>query len=443
MTEENPSGRDEAADESSHLPAKAAASAGSLLRLRDVQALNRSFRRLAEVQEALLDRLDALEAEHRSPWQRALPWMASGVLALAAIALVLVLQPKPEPVTVTAPEVVVEFQQDPALSEALAQMSEQIGAMAMSNAEHEREKAKLVSQLLESEQSRIALLGTVGGAQATPATASGDSEVAPAVDGGNRLATPDSEDTPDLGAAGVSAAETWVGVTNALLRADGFRDLRFQQASRVNGEPVLEDVVWMEWGSNGVVRSVIDAAQVDLSLHRMTGMLVLEFFDGWKAQGGTRIPLPDGGLRIDLDGVDVDAWLQHLPELEAVEAQESAADKAAAEAVRVAIDSLISEKGSYLYYRMSALESVDGKTLRMVQINWFRNDGTLVKTLEADSMEVLLHDSGAVELQLQDGAFLEGGDKHPFSGDRFRLHLPNQDLERWRSSGIPCREVNA
>ena len=109
MTEENPSGRDEAADESSHLPAKAAASAGSLLRLRDVQALNRSFRRLAEVQEALLDRLDALEAEHRSPWQRALPWMASGVLALAAIALVLVLQPKPEPVTVTAPEVVVEF----------------------------------------------------------------------------------------------------------------------------------------------------------------------------------------------------------------------------------------------------------------------------------------------------------------------------------------------
>ncbi|MDP6963991.1 MAG: hypothetical protein QGF46_07490, partial [Planctomycetota bacterium] len=36
---------------------------GSLLRLRDVQALNRSFRRLAEVQEVLLDRLEALESE--------------------------------------------------------------------------------------------------------------------------------------------------------------------------------------------------------------------------------------------------------------------------------------------------------------------------------------------------------------------------------------------
>ena len=36
---------------------------GSLLRLRDVQALNRSFRRLAEVQEVLLDRLEELEEE--------------------------------------------------------------------------------------------------------------------------------------------------------------------------------------------------------------------------------------------------------------------------------------------------------------------------------------------------------------------------------------------
>ncbi len=443
MTDQMPSDRGEAADESSHLPAKAEAAAGSLLRLRDVQALNRSFRRLAEVQEALLDRLDALEAEHRSAWQRALPWLASGVLALAAIALVLVLQPKPEPVTVMPPEVVVEVPSDPALAEALALMTDQISAMAKSNADHEAEKARLMQQLLESEQSRIALLGTVGVPQPAHASAVGEAEIVPAVDEGTRLATPDGVDTPDLGEAGVSEAETWIGVTNALLRVDGFRDLRIQQATRVEGEPVLEDVVWMEWGSDGLVLSVIDAAQVHLRLHQMTGMLVLEFFDGWKAQGGTRTPLPDGGLRIDLDGVDVDAWLLHLPELEIAESRDTAADKAAADAVRVAIDALISEKGSFHYYRMSALGSVDGRTLRMVQITWYRNDGLLVKTLEADSMEVLLHDSGAVELLLRDGAFREGADKHPFSGDRFRLHLPNQDLERWRSSGIPCREANA
>lgn len=445
MTDEMPPESDAAADPSSHLPAKAAVASGSLLRLRDVQALNRSFRRLAEVQEALLDRLDALESEHRSVWQRSLPWLASGVLALAAIALVLVLQPKPEAVTVSPPEVVVELPPDPALADAIRQMTAQLAAqmtaMEESNAAHQRERARLVDQLLASEQNRIALLNTIGVAQATSASASGDAAVVPAIEQKIRLATPDGVDTPNLGVAEVSEEEVWIGVTNALLRVDGFRDLRFQQATRVPGEPLLKDVVWMEWGSNGMVQAVIDAAEVHFSLHQMTGMLVIEFFDGWKAQGGSRTPLPAGGLRIDLDGVDVDAWLVHLPSLEVLESQNGAADKAAAEAVRLAIDALISQKGSFRYYRMSSLGAVDGKTLRMVQINWYHNDGTLLKTIEADSMEVLLHDSGAVELQLHDGAFLEGLVKHPFSGDRFRLHLPNQDLDRWRSSGIPCREA--
>ncbi|MBT5120957.1 MAG: hypothetical protein HOM34_09575, partial [Planctomycetes bacterium] len=43
------------------------AQGGSMLRLRDVQVLNRSFRQLAEVQEALLDRLEELENERTSP----------------------------------------------------------------------------------------------------------------------------------------------------------------------------------------------------------------------------------------------------------------------------------------------------------------------------------------------------------------------------------------
>ncbi len=50
-------------DPEQQLARQSATQPGSLLRLRDVQALNRSFRRLAEVQEALLDRLETLEEE--------------------------------------------------------------------------------------------------------------------------------------------------------------------------------------------------------------------------------------------------------------------------------------------------------------------------------------------------------------------------------------------
>lgn len=456
MSEPLPEDVPEDAERSESLPATTGQ--GSLLRLRDVQALNRSFRRLAEVQEALLDRLDALEQEHRSPWQRALPWLLAGGFALGAIALVLVLGPlqnEPAP----PPEVIVEAPRDEELVQAVAAMGDRIAGLLEREQEHAREKTELTERLLAAEEERMDLLSRVGTGEPKPASGPGSEQAVPAdgngpgpgedgaaEEGGERgigalLALPDGPDTPVTGAA--PAADSWVGVTNVLLRSDGFRAQRLQHAKPVEGEATLEQVVWMEWNDEGQVDSVIDAARAELRLQQMTGVLVIEFFDGWRARGGARTPLPAGGLRIDLDGVNVKAWLDHLPALGKVAEAQDAAARAAAESVRVALDELISVKGSYRYYRMNSLGAVDGRVLRLVQINWFRNDGALVKTLEADSMEVVLHEGGAVELLLHDGAFLEGRTKFPFSGDRFRLHLPAQDLERWRASGIPYREADA
>jgi len=446
------------------LPA-AREAAGSMLRLRDVQALNRSFRRLAEVQEALLDRLDALERDARSPWNRAMPWLVGGLLGIAGAAVALFAWPDRTPPA--TPEVTVEVPPNPALADAVARMGADMQRMLDQRVAHDAQVEDLTRRLLEAEEQRLALLDQVGRTVPAAASGSGTAEAVPA--GGEaaveveptRLAVPDGPDEPAL--AGTDPEQrTWLGVTNMLLRADGFRDVRLQAGERIEGEPALRDVVWMEWGADGTVDALIEAARVDFRLHRMSGVLVVEFFDGWVAQGGRRTALPAGGRRSELVGVEPGAWLDHFPELEmgpepepgsgtAEEGSGSDAPSAAppegpppavdAEAVRLELDALLSRKGTYRYYRMSQLGEVDGRSLRMVQVNWYRNDGTLVKTIEADSAEVFLHESGTVELLLKNGAFLEGAQRQPFSGDRFRLHLPRQDLQAWREAGIPYAEA--
>ena len=64
-----------------------------------------------------------------------------------------------------------------------------------------------------------------------------------------------------------------------------------------------------------------------------------------------------------------------------------------------------------------------------------------MKTIEADSLLVILHKSGSVELQMRNGAFLSGNQRSPFSSDRFSLHLPRQDMQLWRDSIVPTREA--
>jgi hypothetical protein len=205
-------------------------------------------------------------------------------------------------------------------------------------------------------------------------------------------------------------------------------------------------------------------------MHQMTGNLVLRFFDGSRTANGLRTVLPREGLRLDLDSRNLEAWLEHFPELKeatpvagpandprpqadpgtdraepsevpnVTSAREPLRD---ARQVRKALDDLISPRGSFSYYRLSSLGSVDGRLLRMVQINWHDNSGRLVKTIEADTLEVLLHGSNSVELLLRNGAFLDGGVKSPFSSDRFSLHLPRQDLQAWRDAGVPFTEVES
>ncbi|MHC4824312.1 MAG: hypothetical protein ACYTEP_09870 [Planctomycetota bacterium] len=467
-------------DPEQQLARQSATQPGSLLRLRDVQALNRSFRRLAEVQEALLDRLETLEEEKAKGGRLQGPLMAIGGVVLgcgmALIAFVMwqgkestpvVVQQDPAVVNVPTPEVVVQAPDNTELAAALEEMNRNMSKVFEAQEADREQLGTLTEKLLSSEEEKLRLMREFALAedQYRQDLAAADDRAAdqepfilqkpddPNVDSGSPAA-----------ASSVVPERSWVAAVNGLLAADGYSSLRLQKASRLEGEAALGNVTWMAWNPEGLVESIIHAERLDLEMHHMTRNLVLRFHDGSRTANGMRSALPAGGLRLDLESSNPEAWMEHFPELgsstsSAPPNTEVDQDPGIvpsnsgrstppvgnflneARHVKKALDDLISPRGSFSYYRLSALDSLDGRLLRLVQINWHDNSGRLVKTIEADSLEVLLHPNDSVELLLRNGAFLDGSIKSPFSSDRFSLHLPRQDLSAWRSSGVPYTEV--
>jgi len=230
---------------------------------------------------------------------------------------------------------------------------------------------------------------------------------------------------------------------NALLAADGYSKNQFQVATKVDGVAELNNVIMLSWDSSGKLESMIDATSVKLELHKMSHTVVMTFSDGSRTVGGAaKVALPEEGVRLEFSEVNADVWVEQFPELiiagPAANVPQSVNDSGQ---VKVALDSLISKRGSFSYYKLSALGEINGDELRYVQINWHDNSGRLVKTIEADSLLVVLHKSGSVELQMRNGAFLSGNQRSPFSSDRFSLHLPRQDMQLWRDSIVPTREA--
>lgn len=440
--------------ESQAIAHQAAAQPGSLLRLRDVQALNRSFRRLAEVQEALLQQMAALEEERRRSRAWSAPLLAVGGavlgLGLAALAFVwwrgqqgpatLVVQADPPSVTVEPTPVTLEIPRDPALEEIVGVVSGQMDAFREDQRLTRGQLAELTERMLASEQEKLALLERLAAPPPAPEPVAAQPAAAPPP---ALLQVPGAE---------APVADPWVGVVNGLLATDGYLGLRFQRATRVPGEARLDDVVVVEWGADGLAGAVIRAARVEFTLHRMLGDLVLRFHEGFRTAGGARVALPEGGLRLDLAGVNVAAWLEHFPELAETGAEVGAESSASAplaappapldaRQVQRALDALISRRSSLYYYKLTSLGKVEDGRLKLVQIQWHDNAGRLVKTIEADTLRVRLHEKGSsVELEMRNGAFLDGATRNPFSSDTFRLFLPRQDLAEWRASGVPFVE---
>jgi len=439
--------------------------------LRDVQSLNRAFRRLAEVQDGLLDHLEKLETDRARPSRRFAPLLYGGFLVLGiglglfSLAWWQKLQngkptAQPPVVQVPAPEVTIQAPEGAVTQAMMNRFLEELDAIRSQRKEDQQTIASLRQQLFQGQEATLQALRGVG-AFATQLAGKGKSQDASSSPSpGVPKAATDRSSAPvhaapvDAGladedpasAAGPEDAadpDTWLGVTNGLLAMDGYNRLRFQSAERVPGKAELRNATVLEWGTDGLVAGALRAARVEFDLHRMTHTLVVRFRDGYRTRDGVRRPFAKEGVRMEFSGINVDAWLEHFPELAANREKVALPGSSPAGGLagaRQALDELLSQRRTYGYYRLGSLGGMKDGRFQLVQINWFDGSGQLLKTWEADSMEILLQPPGSVELLLRKGAILEGGVRHPFYQDRFRLILPRQDLDQWRASGLPLTE---
>lgn len=486
------------------LPQPSADQSEVLLRNRDVQALSRSFRRMAEVQEALLEHLDGIEESRSRRW--VLPALALGSLVLGAglatFGLLWYEQQQPqtpvevqlttptaEPITVEAPAVTVQAPDngiDAALLEALVTRMEQIGA---TQEQDRRLIAELSGRLVDGELGVMRMLKDMEQAEAAEAAeaAAGDraaqaqpavGEAPPPENGAVESATI----PPDPPLDPVDPDEVWLGATNGLIALGGSPEFRFRKGTRIEGTSHLSNVLFLMFGEDGLIDSVVRADRVEFHLQQSASTLEMRFFDGTRTRGASKTLLTGGGLRVVLREVDVRAWLEHFPALRearnqpgvaagdapdppaqpaGTEAAAPAADPASepeattetevattpqawdadrVESVRRGIDGLISTPRPSGHYQLQRVESADDSGLHGVRLAWYDSTGRLFQYVEADHLEIAPRGEGWLELRFREGAFRRQDKLTPFQGGLYRLHLADQDLEAWRAAGAPILE---
>ena len=146
-------------------------------------------------------------------------------------------------------------------------------------------------------------------------------------------------------------------------------------ATKVDGVAELNNVILLSWNASGKLESMIDATNVKLELHKMSHTVVMTFSDGSRTVGGVaKVALPDEGVRLEFSEVNTDVWIEQFPELiiadPAANVPQSVNNSGQ---VELALGSLISQRGSFSYYKLSALVEINGDELRYVPINWHDN----------------------------------------------------------------------
>ncbi len=469
-------------------PSPAAEEGEVLLRSRDVQALSRTFRRLAEIQDGLAVHMRELEEERQSKW--IMPAVAIACLVLGAgMALfgIAWMQKNEEvaPVQVDlsslpAASIQVQAPEGAVNAETMAQLIEQLEEMRQSQAQDRRMISDLGSQLIAGEMSALSMLKQMRVMEAgmplaaianTPPNEPAPQEDLAAQDGeakgqGTLQDSAAAEEKGDVGPDQLGyPADVWLGAMNGLMAVDGYPHFRFQEATRVAGKPRLNNVIFFIWSKDGLLQTIVRAESVDFFLQESTYSMRLHFSNGSRTRDGVKTALPEAGMTISLPDINVPAWIAHFPEIgpagvawqpigkmpppapELVDpspegsqgVEESGGGKdpiAPLERTRQALDNLLSEKHSFGHYRLESVDRIEGDALRIVRLSWYDSNGNLFKYIEADTLRIRSRGEGWIELVFENGSFIRLGKKTPFRDPQYRIHLPNQKVDDWRATGM-------
>lgn len=474
-----------------------------LLRNRDVQALSRSFRRMAEVQEAMLEHLDGIEESRSRRW--ILPALALGSLVLGAGLATFGLlwyqdqQPQtpvevrfdspgePAAITVESPEVTVQAPDNGINAELLEALIERMERIGDTQEADRRLIAELSGRIVDGELGVMRMLQEMEQAdvaQAEAAAAEADIEANAQPASAELDSTPSSPTSSELSVDAVDENEVWLGAMNGIIALGGSPEFRFRKGERVAGKPMLRDVLFLSWGEDGLIDSVVRADRAEFKLQQSSATVEIHFFEGTRTRGASKTLLAGGGMRVILREVDVRAWLEHFPELavssadleSAAPAQDPAPERSnpaaersdpesgaegvepvaeapeeapiteawateKVETMRQGVDALLSVERASGFYRLQRVQGATDQALQGVRLAWYDSSGRLFQYVEADSLEIAPRGEGWLELRFRDGAFRRQDKLTPFQGGLYRLHLADQDLAAWKATGAPILEA--
>jgi len=229
-------------------------------------------------------------------------------------------------------------------------------------------------------------------------------------------------------------------------------------AEQVGGLDILEFGSLGEgWVGPVVARTLDDrrrptgtlvAERLRLECSRSGFTVTLVFEEGFERHGQNEVPFgaarEEGGRRggvkrIVLAGIDPRPWVEVLPELFDESAARGTPNDGRWDLRRVRLDlnrrfSELPGVGSGL--RLRGLGGVDSSVLHDVHLVELDENGAIDRRLFADRMSVRTYGEG-LELYLEDGTQERDERSAPFLDGRYRIFLPQADVEAWKAARIP------
>lgn len=219
------------------------------------------------------------------------------------------------------------------------------------------------------------------------------------------------------------------------LRAEGYFGPRFLRALRV-GEGCLEQVEMLDADPAGIDIAVVTAARVTATLDRGRGRLELRFFEGERARGGDRQPLPKDGWALVFDDVDgrlFEARLPYLLRVEGVYPEPSpAADRHRGDLDPLLrrqwlerLDRVLDQSGCQPAWRVTRLRGLEDGWFLVAELVGTDDKHRVVAGAHCARFAVEVDTTtGVVSLLLRDGSLRRGSVESSITGEGYRVLLP-------------------